>query len=234
MDLNELQKEKIKQARASLSVETREAIDSIDWNSIVIGMRETKKFSFSQIETLGFQTELLLCGLMTPAEYPKELKSKMGLSEEAVSTLVKEMNELIFKKIKEKLVQKIGENRTAPETKILTPEISNEDNFVMQNVGINIDKSTPSPIVEENKIGNKEEMLNQIENPSLIKEEKKELPEIVKKIATPILAQKLTGSFQVPTVMTDHSPKLAPKVAIEAVAKPSIPKVDPYRMSPDE
>ncbi len=234
MDLNELQKEKIKQARASLSVETREAIDSIEWNSIVIGMRETKKFSFSQIETLGFQTELLLCGLLTPQEYPKELKSKMGLSEEAVNVLVKEMNELIFKKIKEKLIQKIGENRTAPETKVLkTEEISNEDNFVMQNAGITLEKVKEIEI-PENKIGNKEEMLNQIENPSLIKEEKKEIPEIVKKVATPILAQKLTGSFQVPTVMTDHSPKLPPKVAIEAVAKPSIPKVDPYRMSPDE
>ena len=43
-------KEQIAIARATLSVETREAIDSVDWKSIVVSMRESKKFSFSQIE----------------------------------------------------------------------------------------------------------------------------------------------------------------------------------------
>ena len=220
MNSNDLFQEKIKQARMVLTEETRSAIDAVPWSDAIIGMRETKKLSFSQIETLGFQTELLLCGLLNPSEYPKELKSKMGLSDEAVDMIVKDMNELVFKKIKEKLVEKIGQNRAPSAIKTLSPEISNEDSFVMKNAGINLEKAPGKPQAVEQKVETTQDMLAKIENPDLI-------------VTPPISAQKLSGFFQIPSVKTDYIKTDAPKIEVEEKVKPSIQKADPYREIPE-
>ena len=79
----------------------------------------------------------------------------------------------------------------------------------------------------------REEMLKHLETPDLLAE--KELPAPVKKEENhPILAQKLSGSFQIPTTETDHSLNNMTKDASIPI-KPStgIPKVDPYRMPID-
>ena len=228
-------KEQIAIARATLSVETREAIDSVDWKSIVVSMRESKKFSFSQIETLGIETEKVLVGLIGGEGYKRELKDKMGLPSEDLTKLISEMNDKVFKKIKENLVAKLGNQRNTTEIKTLeiqkTPalpdaEISSDETKVFETAGINLDKKPVPDGKWAEGIGAPSEMIAQIENTDLIPKQ-----------STPILEKKLTTHFQMPKVETHytaHSESPKAPLKVEPVVKPTIPKVDPYRMSVDE
>ncbi len=233
-DKDEL-KEQIAIARATLSQETREAIDSVDWKSVVISMRESKKFSFSQIETLGIETEKVLVGLIGGEGYKRELKNKMDLPEVELNKLVAEMNEKVFKKIKENLVAKLGNQRNTTEVKTLPiqkaptlpdAEISSDENKVFETAGISLDKKPEPDGKWAEGLGAPSEMIAQIENTDLIP-----------KKTAPILEKKLTAHFQMPKVETHYTAtSVNPKapLKVEPVAKPNIPKVDPYRMSVDE
>ena len=96
---------KIEQAREALPRETRHAIDSVDWRAIILGMREKKGYSFEQLEDLELETELLLCGLLNPTNYSKELEERLKIPRSQVDLLVQEMNEFVFKKIKDELIK---------------------------------------------------------------------------------------------------------------------------------
>ena len=131
---------KIDKARDVLPEESRRAIDAIDWKTVILAMRAEKGYSYTQLEDLETETELLLCGLINPEDYPKELEKRMGIPKPQVDVLVNEMNEKIFKKIREELVKNI-ERKKVPE--------KSSDN---------------SDVLNEN-IESREEMLKKIENP---------------------------------------------------------------------
>ena len=90
---------KIDRAKEDLPKETLKAINSVDWREVILGMREKKGYSYEQLEDLELETELLLCGLVSPQNYPKELEKRMGISQNQANELVKEMNEKVFAKI---------------------------------------------------------------------------------------------------------------------------------------
>jgi len=167
---------KIEKARTELSGESRQAIDAIDWKNVIIGMRAEKGYSFTQIEDLELETELLLCGLLNPEDYPKELEKRMGIPKPQVNELVNEMNMRVFSKIREELIKNIERKKVSE------------------------NKQTEELKKPENNLESREELLKKIENPNLLTE--KELPAP----STPsILSQKLSGAFSVPKVETDHS-----------------------------
>jgi hypothetical protein len=92
---------KINEARNLLSKESREAIDNVNWKLTVLGMN--KKYTQEQLENLETETELLLCGLLTPENYSKELENRMHITKDEVDLLIGEMDRLIFKKIQDNL-----------------------------------------------------------------------------------------------------------------------------------
>ena len=98
--INEL-KVKIEKARKELPTESVEAIDSINWKTIVSGMSE--KYNSDQLENLTTETELLLCGLLSPEQYQKELELRMRISKNESTSLLGEMDKLIFKKMQNEL-----------------------------------------------------------------------------------------------------------------------------------
>src|SRR3989338_10859516 len=102
---------KIEDARRKLSEETRRAIDAVSWKATLIGLRESKGYSFEQLGDLEIETELLLCGLLPPEDYPKELSGRMGIPRTQADELVKDMNELVFKKIREELIKNTERKR---------------------------------------------------------------------------------------------------------------------------
>jgi hypothetical protein len=195
---------KIEKARAELPEESRLSIDAIDWKTVILGMREEKGYSYTQLETLETETELLLCGLLNPEDYPKELEKRMNIPRPQVEVLVNEMNEKVFKKIREELVKNIERKK-----------ISGDNQSI---------ESKEQP---EN-LESREELLKHIENPDLLAE--KELPAPSTGEKTPsILEQKLSGSFQTQKVETDHSLE-----NISKPANTSYPKnADPYRLPPE-
>ena len=98
---------KINKAKAELSQETRNAIDAVPWQAEILKMRETKGYSFEQLGDLELETELLLCGLVSPEDYPIEIQNRMQISKNEADDLVKEMNNFVFSKIKEELMKNI-------------------------------------------------------------------------------------------------------------------------------
>ena len=134
---------KIEKARAELSEESRSAIDAIDWKNVIVGMRAEKGYSFTQLEDLEIETELLLCGLLNPEDYPKELEKRMGIPKPKVDELVNEMNKKVFERIREELVKNIERKKMSSET----PNVSRGT----------LDNDKP--------LESREEMLKHIENP---------------------------------------------------------------------
>ena len=227
---------KIENARAELSKESRDAIDAIKWKDVIIRMREERGYSFTQLETLEMETELLLCGLIEPENYPKELETRMGLPRAQVDELVNEMNDRVFKKIREELVKNIERNKTAetfPDNPLAFPLVRGKP-FVSPDKG----RSGGVGRQEGLSLESREEMLEKIQNVDLSVQKELEAPtkeEIEKeKTETPsILTQKLSGSFQIPKVETEHTlTNMTKDSSISTKPKVGIPNVDPYREIP--
>jgi hypothetical protein len=115
---------KIEKAKAELPEDTQNAINAVDWRAVVLGMREKRGYSFEQLEDLQTETELVLCGLLSPENYSKELEKRLRLPKNEVSDLVKEIDSLVFAKIKENLIKII--ERKKEFTKEIPPRLVEE------------------------------------------------------------------------------------------------------------
>src|SRR3989338_7815498 len=104
-DIVDLLKIKIEKAKAALPTATVNAIAAVDLRAAILGLRNKYGYSFEQLGDLELETELLLCGLVNPENYPEELSKRMQISKAAINELVNEMNNLVFKKIREELVK---------------------------------------------------------------------------------------------------------------------------------
>lgn len=156
---------KISKAREQLSEETRNSIDSVPWKTFILEMRETKGYSFAQLADLEIETDLLLCGLLSPEQYPKELEARLKISKQETAELVEYMNTRIFKKIREEFV-KITEKRkliTAKPEKASPEAQKTDEHFVtedfrgaLKNAGIellqdHVELETPEQIEKREK-----------------------------------------------------------------------------------
>lgn len=218
-ETTDLLKIKIEKTKRELPLETVNAIDAVDWKTTILGLRSKYGYTFEQLGDLELETELLLAGLVSAEEYPKELENRMRISKSAVNDLVKEMNNLVFQKIQEELIKNIERKKVFqvsvksenPPQLSATPQEGNKtDTEVLNSAGIKI---IP---------GQLELSSPQVENvPS-------------------ILAQKLSGSSQIPMVETQHSlENLTKNVNDAPTPAPQTPKAyvrgaDPYRLSPNE
>ena len=201
---------KIEEAKAQLSKETLDAINSVDWRGVLSDMVGKKNYSIDQLDDLETETELLLCGLITPANYPRELESRMGISHAQAMELVNEMNEKVFKKIRDKLIE--NTERKAPAEKTKEPSAV---------------KIADIPQAENGeKLESREEILARLEQPEIA-------------APHPILAQKLAGPMQIPSSKTIHSldnlSRPTETLDKTSEAKPMAKKyeVDPYREVPE-
>ena len=193
---------KIDEAKSELPEETRNAINAVDYKTVILEMRKTKGYTFEQLGDLETETELLLCGLISPKNYSKELENRMHLSKTDVNELVKEMNDRVFAKIKENLVKELeGKTKEKNDTQIL------------HSAGIEIIPDLPA-----------------VPSAQLMQAGKLELT-----TPPPILTQKLSGSFQVPIVKTEHSLENITKINIPTPQNTKInkPSIDPYREIPE-
>lgn len=229
----ETQKKNIADAFALLPEEARSAINAVDWRAVVLSMREKRKYTYDQLESLETITEMLLCGLVKPEEYNRLIGIKMRLAQSEASSLAKELNDMIFKKIRVELVKRIDQNKelTPKDTGYdpIKAQITEQENNVLKNAGVQIEKEktkvnfTPKSDI---KMEGEKELLNKIENTDLIQNEKRIIP-------TPVSEKKLTTPFQMKTVTTNHSPVITPQTEKPAMAPSAVraplPNIDPYR-----
>lgn len=249
---------KIERAREQLPTDTLNAIAGVDWKTAIMRIREKKGYNFEQLGALEIETELLLCGLISPNEYPKEIQNRMNISKAEADELVNEMNMMVFKKIREELVknterkrifeqkkqeQKIVEIEKIPivPTKIETP--SSGDVIVLKSAGIEMVRPEIAP--PEKTAETRENLLQKIEHPSplgssVVEPMRGEAKTPVMSNINSMLQQKIIGSVQVPIKKTEHTLENIPNTNIPAVKAPEVVdtssslKKDPYRMSPDE
>jgi hypothetical protein len=201
---------KIEKAKSQLTDETLNAINAVDWKDAILKMRISKGYSFEQLGTLETETELVLCGLLNPRDYPKEIQNRMGISPTQTNELVNEMNEQVFSKIKEELI-KSSEKK----------DEQKHDTKILDNAGIEIIPARPH---DEGAGGKK---VNDLPVP-----EKLEIPPSPLQGeglgVRSILAQKMSAPTQTPIAKTDHSlPNITPP------SSPNKPVIDPYREIPE-
>ena len=225
---------RIEKAKRELPPETINAINAVDWRAAILGLRAKTGYTFEQLSDLELETELALCGLVSPENYPKELENRMKINQAAANELVNKMNDLVFKKIREEFI-KNTERKKIFQRNERSQEKDANDTQILSSAGIEIIPARPSewsgaggenketlPILEklelttEKPAENREDLLKKIEKPEKIH---------------PILSQKLSTSVQIPTVKTEYSlPNLQPSSQNKTSPKN---KVDPYREVPE-
>jgi len=243
---------KIDRAKESLPEETLKAINSVDWRAVILGMREKKGYSYEQLEDLELETELLLCGLLNPVDYPKEIEERLKLPRSQVDLLVQEMNEMVFKKIKDELIKnserkEIFVKKEEAGVKIPTQN-TNQDFANMKmpstsapasNTSIPIKTIPATPTISEMPPSNLSPFKKE-EAPSTTSGQaggQAPTPQPIQSISS----QKLSGSFQMPTTKTQYSLDNLSKTGKNGEVIPTttdnaikISKTDPYRVDPNE
>ena len=135
----------------------------------------------SQIENLIIETELLLCGLVSTENFPKELETRMLLSKNDVSLLLAEMDKLIFKKMHEGFEKRLNQKKEV-EVVYKSKSLTNDPNLV----------NTPKDVQTAVSLSNwKEKLYNISKEFSLSVEKMGELEDItVKTLKGELLASK--------------------------------------------
>src|SRR3989344_4868338 len=146
----DLLKIKIDKAKEALSEESRRAVDGVDWKTIILSMRTEKGYSYTQLEDLETETELLLCGLINPEEYPKELEKRMGIPRAQVDELVNELNEKVLKNNEKK---KTTEEKQTEEPKNSENHLESKEELLekKENPDLSVQKELPVPPVNTDK-----------------------------------------------------------------------------------
>ncbi|MFA5751333.1 MAG: hypothetical protein WC898_03525 [Candidatus Paceibacterota bacterium] len=224
---------KIEKAKKELSDETLQSINAINWRDIILGMRQKRGYSFEQLETLELETELLLCGLLSTEDYPKELEARMGLQKVQVNDLLNELNETIFKKIREEFI-KIEERKKIEEFK--TPSVDIKDNKESIKVKES-DFVTQSPKEVLQNLENKKELSSaindkEIAEPKPISKEKEPLPIISQKFSSPTKTETKKTEYTF-TNTKEKKDEIIQKTDKPTVADTSQKQVDPYREIPE-
>lgn len=204
---------KIDKAKSELPEATRKAIEAVDWKSVILTMRQTKGYSFEQLGDLEIETELMLVGITSPEDYPKELENRMKISKSQVDVLVNDMNMQVFSKIREELIKNIERSNASANRPITT----NTPNTTEQ----------PAPQIKKEEMQVLHQAGIKIVEPDLT------VPELNSGKTHPVFAQKFSTTVQAPVVKTEHE---------QVVVKPETPEVkksypkggDPYRLAPGE
>jgi len=244
---------KIQEARKKLPETTREAIDAVNWKPSLLGMRQTKGYTFEQLGDLEIETDLVLAGLLSPEQYPKELEKRMGITKDKVKELLHEMNTLVFSRVREEMI-KITERSKKPTAKMEVQEKLPSPNTPVSGNTIsdtempeheqNVLKEAGIKILPSNMLGGVPVVITtKKETPKTspgAPDKSKEAPPIIEKLipvtkdmakpptaTIPIHTQKLANSFQIPIVETNHSQEKSPREEKDSQ------KIDPYREIPE-
>jgi hypothetical protein len=133
---------RIEKAKRELPLDTINAINAVDWKSAILGLRN-KGYTFEQLGDLELETELVLAGLLAPENYQREIETRMRISRSQANDLANDMNNLVFKKIREELIRNTERKKVFAEKK---PELEEEQigTDVLNKAGIEIIPQTMS------------------------------------------------------------------------------------------
>ena len=196
--LNEIQKK-----FETLPEELKWAIMAARVDDNIIEIGKNHGLNVEQMGQLSLETHAVMFGFTLLDKFEESVEGSLRLPKEKIKMIVSDVNERILRNIRKNMMSQSGQK----------PEGKDEGgNKILKSAGIEITPGVPAapPTLPELKNGNRDEMLKKIERPELIQKES----------TRPITEQKLSGSFQIPAVKTDHS--------VDNLSK----NVDPYREIP--
>lgn len=232
---------KIEEANKKLPEDTLKAISAVNWKMILLEMKEKGIYTLEQLADLEIETELVLCGLLSPSDYPNEVQRSLGIPKSQADKLVNEINDSVFKKIREEMM-KITNRRKMAATK---PAQSTPINPILAQ---KFTSSFKIPTAKtEYSLNNISKATERNEPPAKILEIQALEIELGSHL-NPTPAQNSSGPIpQFANSPTQSIPKPSPELttsstqvpATAAIPKPKPvvsypPKGDPYRLSPDE
>jgi len=226
--MDEETKKMIKERFDALPKMVQDAILSSDYESSLVEIGKKYQLTVGQMGMLEQETTLTMMGLTPIENFETELTRELNVDKIKGGQIVTDINEKIFLNIREllKLMSTpIDEEPAAvdKELSIKKPDEKKIETDILKSAQIEI---MPEEIIaprKEEAMEKPADMLAKVENPDLITKEIQN-----EKILKSMSSQKLSGSFQIPTVRTEHT---LPSLSKDAsVAK----KTDPYRLSPDE
>ena len=186
----------------TLPPELKQAIYSIDYPEKLQQIVKNNKLMIDQAGKLEAETTLVMAGVEPLDNYVKNLVVNLGLSNIQASSVAHDVNELIFKNIRESL-KKINEQ-------------TKEDEKIIEQGIVETSPKTANPTPT------KEDLLAGIENPEKIKrnEESISFSSLGSNNAIPEAHETIDKDVE---IKIENLPEIAPK-AILPIVLPSVPK----------
>ncbi len=210
-------KKTIKEKFDSLPESIQELIMSSHYQDILVEIGKKYQLNVEQMGILERETTLVMMGLSPTQSFESELTQELNIDKMKGNQIVIEINEKIFLTIRDLLklmYTPAGEEPSVEEVSKSKEQPTESREELLKHIE-NLDLLTQ----KELPVGNPEELKEQSNKENILKNTPEE--------NHPILAQKLSGSFQIPAVETEHSLANMTKSSGEEKTKP---KVDPYRM----
>ncbi len=218
-----------------LPEEVEDIVKGSNYQALLYNIAKGYNLTIAQMGILETAVTNLINGTLRPEEFEDSLEKSLKLSPETIGKMVNDINEKIFKKIREGLIkiteQKQSEDRpTIPETmEASTASKQEESTQVLNSAGIEIIPEKLELEPAEKPTENREDMLQKVEKPepARLNEANRSGGEV-----HPILAQKLSGSLKIPMTTTEHSLGNITKTNT-ATPTNTTQKIDPYREIPE-
>ncbi len=234
-------KEEYQKIFQSLPEDLREAIVSVNTAEIIQGLGKKYKLHVDKTAILGDEIGLVMFGLTNPKDFMINLKRRLEIPEDMARDLTAEINEQIFKSIRESLkkihnLAREEESESSrpttddrqPTTKPIPelPKLGPEDNKILVESGIEIDQKPTAydqqPTTNNSNI-KRNELIEALENPAGIKKEE---------VAMPGGYSMIKSSLASPPSIVPPEQKLGSAVkapATETTYVEKKPVTDPYR-----
>ncbi len=243
--------DKIKEYLAKLPIDIKNIIYSLDYPKLLQEIVKKNRLLIDQAGKLEIETTLALAGLTQLKDYTDSLSKELGITKEKASEIAHDVDEMIFKNIRESLRKINNEEESFVdnlEEGIKVPEVSAEPSREDVISGIenpkDLRQKEDSVSISSLKSNNQPEVFA-TENFKGIEIRKDNLPEIPPEAMLPA---KIPGKIAVETYhqnispveniiqSKNSSPVVVPREKIVITEKtklpeitPTIKKVDPYR-----
>jgi len=201
---------------ATSSDELKEAIDHLDFGTIIPTLGEKYGLTIIKQGLLERKIKLLITGNLSASDFERQMQSELGLNPEQAKNIINDINQFVLTPVR---MAYLGMEEEAP-----SPS--------QERAGVRLEQTSfaptgvvgaPSP--EEKNVGDeirveaeRKKILEGIESPTKISGVKT-VADILKEEKTKnLVEQKMAGAFSLPKEETDYSMR----------------KIDPYREQPDK
>lgn len=204
---------------SKLPEELKDAISSADTSERIIEIGTKHKLTVDKIGLVGNETARVMLGMTHPNHFIANLSDRLGIDKQKSRDIANDINEQIFKKVRDSLrkihgITDKGEEEKAPQS--LVPQA--------------VDGILPSEPMEH-----REDILKEIEKDHAVESEHNDIPAILKGVTNPFEEKMKQEVYKSPVEEKKIEEKKM-KTPVSPISTPEKPKnkydkFDPYRES---